>query len=152
MNKKWITLMLAAGIAVIFVATGLQAGTEVKETFSMETQGYKSRKKAPPKYALPEFTHKKHAEEYKISCGDCHHDDKGKPLDLKAGDDVKGCGECHNQFEKNETNKKDIMVHENAIHENCVGCHKETNIAKGDAKGLKGPAPASCVKCHKKLS
>lgn len=152
MNKRVITLILAVGMAVIFVATGLQAGTEVKDTFTMETKGYKTKKKAPPKYSLVDFTHKKHAEDYKISCGDCHHDDKGKPLDLKMGDDVQGCSECHNIFEKTETNKKDIMVHENAIHGNCVDCHKKFNIEKGDPKGLKGPAPASCVKCHKKLS
>lgn len=152
MSKKLIFLILAVGLAVIFVATGIQAGTEVKDTFTMETKGYQTRKKAPPKYSLSEFTHKKHTEEYGISCGECHHDKEGKALDLKAGDDVQSCAECHNIFEKTEANKKDIMVHENAIHENCVECHKKFNKEKGDPKGLKGPAPASCVKCHKKLS
>ncbi len=151
MNKRLITLLLAAGIAVIFVATGLHAGTEVKDTFTMETDGYKKRKKAPPKYNLVEFTHAKHAADYKISCGECHHDKEGKALDIKMGDDVQGCGECHNKFKKDKKNKKDIMVHENAMHKNCIACHKAFNKEKGDPKGMKGPAPASCGKCHTKI-
>lgn len=151
MNKRLITLLLAAGIAVIFVATGLQAGTEVKDTLTMETAGYKTRKKAPPKFNLVEFTHAKHAADYKISCGQCHHDKDGKALDVKAGDNVQGCGECHNKFEQDKKNKKDILVHENAMHANCITCHKEINVKAGDPKGMKGPAPASCGKCHTKM-
>lgn len=151
MNKRLITLLLAAGIAVIFVATGLQAGTTVKDTFKLETDGYKKRKKGAPKYKLVEFTHKKHAEDYGISCGECHHDDKGQPLaGLKMGDDVQKCSECHNKFKKDKKNKDDIMVHENALHGNCIDCHKEVNIKAGDPKGRKGPAPTSCSKCHEK--
>lgn len=150
MNKRLITLLLAAGIAVIFATTGLYAGTKVADTFTMEDPGYKKRKKGAPKFKLVEFTHKKHAEEYDISCGDCHHDKDGKALDLKMGDDVQKCSECHNKFKKNKKNKKDIMVHENAMHGNCVTCHKEFNKKADptDKKGMKGPAPATCGKCH----
>jgi hypothetical protein len=150
MNKRLITLLLAAGIAVIFVATGLQAGTTVEDTLKMETDGYKKRKKGAPKYKLVEFTHKKHAEDYEIGCGDCHHDDKGEPLaNLKMGDDVQKCSECHNVFEKTKENRKDIMVHENALHGNCIDCHKAVNKEEtGNAR--KGPAPASCGKCHER--
>jgi nitrate/TMAO reductase-like tetraheme cytochrome c subunit len=151
MNKRLITLLLAAGIAVIFIATGLQAGTDVKDTITMKTDGYKKHKKAPPKYKLVQFTHAKHSVDYKISCGECHHDKDGKALDLKVGDDVQGCGECHNKFKKDKKNKKDIMVHENALHANCINCHKEINIKAGDPKGRKGPAPVSCGKCHIKM-
>ncbi|MCG8635861.1 MAG: cytochrome c family protein [Desulfobacterales bacterium] len=153
MNKRFITLLLAAVLAVIFVSTGLHAGTEVADTFKMEDPGYKKRKKGPPKFKLVEFTHKKHAEDYGISCGDCHHDDKGKPIEgLKMGDDVQKCSECHNKFKKDKKNKKDIMVHENAMHKNCITCHKDFNKKKNpkDKKGMKGPAPASCGKCHPK--
>ncbi|MCK5836069.1 MAG: cytochrome c3 family protein [Desulfobacula sp.] len=150
MNKKLITLLLAAGIAVIFVTTSLHAGTEFKDTFIMDTKGYKKKTKGAPKYKAIEFNHKKHTEEYGVTCGECHHDKDNKPLDLKIGDDVKGCAECHNKFKKDKNNKKDIMVHQNAMHANCVGCHKAFNKEKGDPKGMKGPAPASCTKCHKK--
>ncbi len=153
MNKRLITLLLAAGIAVIFVATGLQAGTAVEDTFKLETDGYKKRKKGAPKFNLVEFTHKKHADDYGISCGDCHHDKDGKALtDLKMGDNVQKCSECHNKFTKDKKNKDDIMVHENAMHDNCIDCHKAFNTKKDpkDTKGVKGPAPASCGKCHTK--
>lgn len=148
MNKKLLTLLLVAGMAVMFAATGLYAGTEVSDTFTMDYNQYKTRKKAPPKAKFVEFSHKKHNEEYKISCGDCHHDKDNKPLDLKLGDDVQKCVECHTKLEKDKKNKKDIMVLENAMHGNCVDCHKDVNKKAGDPKGMKGPAPASCAKCH----
>ncbi len=155
MTKKLLTLLVVAGVAVIFAATGIQAGTEVKDTFTLEDPGYKKPKKRAPKFKPVEFTHKKHAEDYKIGCGDCHHDKEGKPLaSLKMGDDVQKCSECHNKFKKDKKNKKDIMVHENALHGNCVGCHKDFNKKKNpaDKKGMKGPAPASCGKCHVKIA
>lgn len=154
MNKKLLTLLLAAGIAVIFVVTGVQAGTEVSETITMDYNDYKKRKKAPPKFKFVEFTHKKHAQDYKISCGDCHHDKDGKPLELKKGDNVQKCVECHTKLEKPKKDKKaakDIMILENAMHQNCITCHKELNKKAGDPKGMKGPAPASCGKCHVSL-
>ena len=150
MNKKLLTLLLAAGIAVIFFATGLHAGTEVPDTIKMDTNNYAKRKKAPPKFKFVEFSHKKHNEEYKISCGDCHHDKDNKPLDLKAGDPVQKCVECHTKLKKDPKKKKDILVLENAMHGNCVACHKDINKKAGDPKGMKGPAPASCSKCHLK--
>jgi len=151
MNKRLITLLLAAGIAVIFVTTAVHAGTEFKDTISMKTDGYKKRKKAPPKYEFVQFSHAKHSTDYKLSCGECHHDKDGKALDIKKGDAVQRCSECHNKFKKDKKNKKDIKVHENAMHKNCISCHKAFNKKQGDPKGNKGPAPASCTKCHKKM-
>lgn len=148
MNKRLLTLLLAAGIAGIFFVTGVHAGTDVSDTIKMDYNNYKKRKKAPPKFKIIEFTHKKHNEEYKLSCGDCHHDKDNKPLDLKAGDDVQKCVECHTKLSKDKKKKKDIMVLENAMHGNCVTCHKAINKKAGDARGIKGPAPASCGKCH----
>jgi len=148
MNKRLLTLLLAAGIAVTFVATGLHAATEVSDTIKMDYNNYKKRKKAPPKFKFVEFSHKKHNEEYKLSCGECHHDKDHKPLDLKAGDDVQKCVECHTKLAKDKKNKKDPMVLENAMHGNCVTCHKAVNKKAGDPKGMKGAAPASCGKCH----
>ena len=148
MNKKLLTLLLAVGIAVFFVATGLYAGTDVPDTIKMDYNNYKKRKKAPPKFKVIEFAHKKHNVEYKISCGECHHDKDNKPLDLKEGDDVQKCVECHTKLAKDKKKKKDILVLENAMHGNCVTCHKDINKKAGDPKGLKGPAPASCGKCH----
>jgi hypothetical protein len=155
MNKRLITLLLAAGIAVIFVATGLQAGTEIKDTITMKSKVYKKHKYSPdakkPKKFV-EFTHKKHTEEYNLTCDKCHHDKDGKPIaDLKVGDDVQKCDECHNRekivkkdktFEsyKSKADKKvlvDIKQHKAAMHENCIGCHKTMKVKK-----------TSCKSCH----
>ena len=146
MNKKLLIFLMTIGVALIFVATGLQAGTEVADSFKVETKEYKSRKKMPAT-----LSHKKHNEEYGLSCGECHHDKDGKPLaDLKMGDEVHRCVECHTKLKKSKEDKKNIMVLENAMHGNCITCHKEVNIKAGDPKGRKGPAPTSCTKCHPK--
>lgn len=154
MSKKFFALLLAAGIAVIFTASGIQAGTQADDVITMKSQLLDAtRKKSPDAkkpYKLVEFTHKKHHDEYKISCGDCHHDNDGKPLaDLKEGDDVKKCEACHTHatsgdktFQgKYKKNPVDIMHLESAIHENCIGCHKE--------KGLK--VGTKCGDCHKAM-
>jgi len=100
------------------------------------------------------FTHAKHINEYAIACGTCHHDDKGTPLELKEGDPVQSCAECHKETKKPKGEKlakaeKIKKYHMEALHANCIDCHKSYNIEKGDPKGKK-PAPTSCAKCHPK--
>ncbi len=113
----------------------------------MNTPGYASHTKP-----IVKFTHQKHIDAYSKSCGDCHHDNTGKPLDLKPGDSVAGCIQCHKETkkkkgEKLEKSEKIRIYHDEALHANCVGCHKAYNIEKGDPKGM-NPAPASCKACH----
>ncbi len=124
------------------------AGSSVDNTFDIETREIENRKKGPPKFKLVRFTHQKHIQDYQIACGDCHHDDSNRPLDLQPGDTVQRCVECHTGLTKDKKNRKDIMVLENAMHDNCISCHKKFNMQQGDPKGMKGPAPASCGKCH----
>ncbi len=110
-----------------------------------------------PKYAshtkpIVKFTHKKHMDEYSKSCGDCHHDNNGKPLDLKPGDPVDGCITCHKETKKKKGVKLDPLekiktYHNEALHANCIDCHKALNIEKGDPKGMT-PAPVTCRGCH----
>jgi Class III cytochrome C family len=147
MNKKLLIFLMVIGVALIFLATGIQAGTKVEDTFKVETKEYKGRKKG-----LATLSHKKHAEDYGISCGECHHDKDGKPLDLKMGDDVQRCVECHTNVvtPKGKDQKKDINFLYNAMHGNCIDCHKAFNKKKGLKSKDKGAAPASCAKCHPK--
>lgn len=149
-KRHMVFLLLATIISVLFIATGIGiTGTDVEDVFKMESDGYKSRRKGPPKYELVEFTHKKHVEEYKLGCGQCHHDEDGNPLnDLKLGDAVQECSECHNVFNKTKENAQDIKVHQNAMHTNCKGCHKQINEKSGAAKDE--GAPYSCSQCHKR--
>jgi hypothetical protein len=163
MNRKLLTMLIIAGVAIVFATTGLQAGTKVEDVVTMESKVYKKRSKGPDAKKptnLVAFKHKVHIEDYKLDCGSCHHDDKGKPLTLKAGDDVQKCDTCHDRkkaikkeakFKGISVGKKkpvDIKVHKLALHENCIGCHITANIAAGDPKGKKGKAVTKCKACH----
>lgn len=146
MRKKML-LILIAGVAAIFVATGIYAGTKAPDVIKMKSD-YKHKK------GIAEFTHKKHVDDYKITCGECHHDAEGKPLvDLKCGDDVQKCIECHKKpgqitgkAAKGLTDAQKREYHANALHDNCIECHREFNKKKKTKA-----APATCGKCHPKI-
>ncbi|KPA09520.1 cytochrome c, class III family protein [Candidatus Magnetomorum sp. HK-1] len=118
--------------------------TEVADVIMMENPAYAKHKKG-----IVKFTHKAHVEDYEISCGDCHHDSKGKPLDLKMGDPVQNCIACHPKPSKKtkdaKTKEQILEFHAEAVHMNCIGCHKDYN-KKNNTKA----APAGCGKCHPK--
>jgi cytochrome c553 len=148
MNKRFFILAMAAVVATLFVAAGIYAGTEVPDVIKMESKAYKHKK------GIVEFTHKKHTAEYGAKCGECHHDDKGKPLtELKEGDDVQKCIECHSKpGEKPKgkdaprlSDKEAREYHAEALHDNCKGCHREHN-----KKNKTRAAPTTCSKCHPK--
>ncbi|WP_373498148.1 cytochrome c3 family protein [Desulfococcus sp.] len=103
---------------------------------------------------IVQFTHKKHTTEYKSACGDCHHNEKAEPLtELKEGDAVQRCIECHPKASKAPAPKKGekmsdsekMEYHAEALHANCIDCHKEHN-KKNNTKA----APTSCATCHPK--
>ena len=157
MAKRNVVVLVAVCVALMFAAGSIYAGTAIDDVVHMKNKAYKEHKKA-----IVDFTHKKHNEEYKIGCGECHHDDKGQPLnDLTLGDDVQGCIECHKipgqmpgklkkELKKNKVSKKEITAkkmeyHAEAIHANCISCHKAFN-----KKNKTKAAPQSCTKCHPK--
>ena len=148
-----IAFVLIIGIAMVFAASSLQAGTTVEDVIKMENKAYSEHKKG-----IVEFSHKKHNEEYGAGCGECHHNDKNEPLtDLKMGDEVQDCIECHKTpGEKPKgkdapklTRSQELEYHAEAIHDNCRGCHKDHNKDKGLKKDDPGYAPTSCKQCHK---
>ncbi len=155
MNKKVFLIILTMGFIVLFASVALYAGNVVPDVIKME-DAYEHTK------AIVEFSHKKHVNEYKGSCGDCHHDENNKPLsNLKEGDDVKKCIECHSKpgeatkeakdawkkdkLKKAEKDKLARQWHAEAIHDNCRGCHQDYN-----KKNKTKAAPTTCVKCHPK--
>ncbi len=150
MSKRYLLIIAIVGIASMFLATAIYAGTTVADVVNMENKAYKKHKKS-----LVTFTHKKHVEEYKAGCGECHHDAEGKPLnDLKMGDEVQNCVECHTKAsrppkakkgEPTLSKKEKMEYHAYAIHVNCKDCHKKANKASGTKS-----APTSCAKCHPK--
>jgi cytochrome c553 len=153
--KKSLLVATIVGLAFVFAAAGLYAGTTVGDVIKMQNKAYESHEKG-----IVEFTHKKHAEDYakanpdfyKDGCGACHHDDKGQPLTgLKAGDEVQSCIACHNKPGEKPKGKdapklskeEELQYHAEAIHDNCRGCHREYN-----RKNNTRAAPTSCSKCH----
>ncbi len=102
MRKPLKLLVVVVGMAVLFAATVIYAATQIPDVVRLENKAYKKHK-----YGIVEFLHKKHAEGYakdhpdfyKNSCGECHHDDQNKPLpNLKPGDEVQTCLECHKKL------------------------------------------------------
>jgi len=120
------------------------AKTEVADVIMMNNPAYAKHKKG-----IATFTHKAHVEDYEISCGECHHDSNGKPLTLKMGDPVQNCIACHSipsrKTKDAKTQEAKLKFHAEAIHMNCIGCHKAYNKEHGTKA-----APSSCGKCHPK--
>lgn len=139
---RWTVLALSFSM---FAAVGIYAAT-VQDVIQMEAP-------YPHTKGAVTFTHKKHVDDYKIGCGDCHHDDQGKPLaNLKEGDPVKKCFDCHSKpgeikgkEAKGLSDKEKRAYHANAVHDNCVDCHKKFNKEKKEKI-----APQACKDCHPK--
>ena len=159
MNKTLLVLVIVVS-AALFTAGGIIAKT-VPDIIRLEDPAYEKHKKG-----VVEFTHEKHQDEYakkypefyKNGCGECHHDKDAKPLsNLKEGDDVQKCIECHKiaaeapkgKKAKKKLSKKEKIkdYHAEALHANCRGCHRKYNKKYKPAK----KAPTTCVKCHPKV-
>jgi len=153
-KRSWVIVSLIAGVAVLFAVGGLVAAGKAPDMIKMQNKAYEHKK------GIVEFSHKKHSEEYakkapdfyKNACGECHHDDKGKPLSsLKDGDPVQSCIECHKkpgEAPKGKgapklDKKGKLEYHAEALHFNCKDCHKAYN-----KKMKTKDAPTTCAKCH----
>jgi hypothetical protein len=121
-------------------ATG---GGEVADVIPMDNPLYPAHTKP-----VVQFTHTAHYQDYGISCGECHHDENGAPLaDLKPGDPVESCAACHSEPgrppREATTPEAKLAYHMQALHQNCMTCHKEYN-KENNTKD----APATCGACH----
>ena len=158
MIKKHLITTVIIGAAILFVSAAIYA-KPAPDMIKLQDPAYKEHKKG-----VVDFTHKKHQndyaeqypEYYKNGCGECHHDDKGKPLaELKDGDDVQKCIDCHKtpgeapkgKKAKKKLSKKEKIkeYHAEALHANCKDCHKKFNKKYKPKK-----APTTCAKCHPK--
>jgi hypothetical protein len=160
MKKRCLLIIVfMVGKAISLLAGSIYAGTEVQDIIELNNNAYPKHK-----YGIVIFSHRKHQEEYRTKypefyrpgCGECHHDEDNKPLaNLKEGDDVKNCIECHKKPEyiqgkkaKRLSKKQRREYHANAIHDNCKGCHRKYN--KKFKKTSKTGAPYTCFSCHPK--
>lgn len=158
-------MALFVGVATLLASASFYAGTKVEDVIKLDDKAYKKHK-----YAIVIFSHKKHQDDYakkypeffKNGCGECHHekvdDTHNKPLvNLKEGDDVKPCIECHQKAEYgtgkevkglSEVEKREF--HANALHDNCKDCHIEYDKKYKLKSKSEGYAPTACAQCHKK--
>jgi len=158
MRKKILRVSVVVALATLFIAAGIYAKA-VPDVIPLADPAYKKHKKGVVK-----FEHKKHWDDYakeypefyKNGCGECHHDKDNKPLtELKDGDDVQKCIECHKiaaeapkgKKAKKKLSKKEKIkeYHAEALHANCRVCHKKFNKKYKPKK-----APTTCTKCHPK--
>ena len=149
---------MAVALATLFIAAGIYAKA-TPDVISLQDPAYKKHKKG-----VVQFEHKKHFDDYakeypefyKTGCGECHHDKDNKPLtELKDGDEVQKCIECHKiaaeapkgKKAKKKLSKKEKIkdYHAEALHANCRVCHKKFNKKYKPKK-----APTTCTKCHPK--
>lgn len=149
MPRSKLLIIFVIAVTALFTAGIINAGNTVSDVIKMENPAYTKHKKS-----IMMFSHKKHIEDYKAGCGECHHDENNKPLDnLKLGDDVQNCIECHKipgERPKGKgapklKKKERLAYHAEAIHYNCKGCHKKYN-----RKNKTKAAPTTCKKCHPK--
>ncbi len=158
MMKKYLRVSVVVALATLFIAAGIYAKA-VPDVIPLQDPAYKKHKKGVVK-----FEHKKHWDDYskeypefyKNGCGECHHDKDNKPLtELKEGDEVQKCIECHKiaaeapkgkKVKKKLSKKEKIKeYHAEALHANCRVCHKKFNKKYKPKK-----APTTCTKCHPK--
>ncbi|MCU0593208.1 MAG: cytochrome c family protein, partial [Desulfobacterales bacterium] len=94
--RKRMAVAVMIAVAFLFFAGGIYA--KVADVIKIENKGCQNTK------GEIQFSHKKHSEDYAKQfaklypngCGDCHHDDKGKPIaGLTADSKVQKCFECH---------------------------------------------------------
>ena len=126
--KKWLGGLMAL---VFGVLVSIAIAANVPETVKIEHQ-YTKKKKGPVV-----LSHKKHAEDYKIACTECHH--KWKKEEAKQ---PKKYSDCHKEKKEGKT-----LGLKRAFHKNCMGCHKEL---KKQGKPT-GPT-TKCSQCHQKRS
>ncbi|TYT74178.1 cytochrome c3 family protein [Desulfobotulus mexicanus] len=142
-KKKGFFLAVTGAALLLFAAAVALAGaikTEVDDVIQMKTPIYEEHERP-----LVTFTHKLHSEDYGISCGTCHHDDKGQPLELVMGDPVQSCAACHSipgQRPRGDKTPK-LDFHAEAMHDSCRSCHAQFNREKGERI-----APIMCNQCH----
>ena len=148
MGKRFLTVLAVAVLMCSVAFLGLSGAAEQKvpEEIIIKSTLWKDHTKS-----AVDFNHKKHQEDYKIKCTECHHVYKDGKNVWKKGDEVKKCQECHNEptikGEKKLPEAQQKLNLKIAFHDNCLECHKE--LKKKD-KAKYDKIPTTCIQCHPK--
>lgn len=135
MTKKFVAfLMILFSVCLVYFARDLSA-VDPPEDMMIKNEGYKPDRKGPVI-----FSHLNHAEDYEVSCMQCHHQYRDGENVWIEGDSVKKCVACHSPVE-NRGRVKKLSI---AFHKNCKTCHR--NLAR---EGISKDAPyKKCTDCH----
>ncbi|HUU40542.1 MAG TPA: cytochrome c3 family protein [Desulfatiglandales bacterium] len=132
------SIIMVFTILMVFLAVTLLPASEEKEMpedIVFDEEICKHNRKGPVA-----FSHITHAEDYELSCTECHHEYKDGKNVWEEGDPVKKCGECHDPCESKGNIKKLYL----AFHKNCKGCHRRLKKEWGSTD-----APyKACKDCH----
>jgi hypothetical protein len=139
MKSRTVFLAIAFMGSLMLMAGVYATATDAPDDLKIQNEGYKTNKKGP----VP-LSHKKHSEDYKVACTECHHDYKDGKNVWQEGQPVLKCAECHDPLAKKGT----VDKLQNAFHKNCKNCHKA--LAKADPS-IKVPYK-KCNECHEKKS
>jgi hypothetical protein len=145
MKGKWLSffvvLMFASTVALVVGAADKQ---QAPDSITIQSTLWPQVTKGPVT-----LSHKKHSEEFKVACTECHHVVQDGKNVWKEGDPVKKCQECHNeptiQMEKKLPPDKQKLNLKLAFHNNCQECHKKHKKEHPESK-----APVTCIGCHPK--
>ncbi len=142
-KRNWVVPSVFVAVA-LFVGALIAVAADAPDVITMNSKLWPQHTKANV-----QFTHKKHAEDYKIACADCHHKYEGGKNVWKQGDPVAKCESCHNEptieGEKKLPPEQQKLNLKLAMHTNCQECHKKLK-----AQNPQSAAPTTCVQCHPK--
>lgn len=143
MKNRFFSLILVGLIALTFGTAGIltandcAAVVDVADVIMIDNKdGYERARQGPV-----ELTHKLHAEDYEVSCRECHHVYENGENVWQEGDHVQKCYECHDHNE----DRNGAMRLQNAFHTNCQGCHRE--VAQ---QGFENAPTRRCNDCHQR--
>ena len=88
---KYVTC-LSIAVLFMFSVAFLVFAADAPENITLKSALWPTPTKTPV-----EFSHKKHSEEYKVACDQCHHVYQDGKNTWKQGDAVKKCDECHTE-------------------------------------------------------
>jgi len=130
------SILMAFVFSLGLMAWVYAADQKVADTFKIDNDKAMFKDGKRTKVAV-ELTHKKHAEDHKVVCAECHHTYKDGKNTWKQGDKVQKCSECHKVAEQGKTLNLQL-----AYHKNCQDCHKKLKT-EGKKTG-----PTTCAQCH----
>ena len=130
MRKQSLLVTCAtAAVVTFFVAVGVFAGALGPDVVRMESDAYDTHERG-----IVEFSHNKHVAEYKLGCGECHHNEDGEPLDsFKMGENTPSCINCHDLDETHNVHGE----------QGCGDCHMDK-----EGNPIEVMKIQKCVECH----